>query len=535
MKRPESIDITPDEREELLTRLSRNDLNDSDITLLSKVLKAYCWLLHAFKETKISLHRIKSFFGIRTTEKKNNLPKEKTDKSDKSDDTSEDRPSRKRPAGKKGHGRLGHKAYWGAQQVHQSHETLKTGDCCPEGCGGHLHSFKDRIVISLKGQSLVSAFKYFLQSFRCSGCQKVFTATPPKKYTASVKAIIAMAKTYMGIPFNRITMAQLMAGVPLPNGTQCALLNSLKEEVLPVYEALEYLAAQGKLFHHDDTSVKILDVMEENKTKTKKERRGMYTSGIYSKFKGYTIALFKSGTNHSGENMTSLLKKRKKESGKFIRMADALTSNLKVTFSAGFEEVLSHCLAHARRKFYEIYEYFPGFCRRVIDDLAQVYENDAAAKEQLMDEKERLQYHKEHSGPIMKDLKIWMETQLEEKNVEDNSSLGKAFYYMLKRWDKFTEFLRVPGCPLDNNIVEGALKIPIRARKNSLFYKTKKGAEIGSILTSIIHTCVLAKENPIEYLIALQENVRAVAKSPHDWLPWTYKKTLELLSQKLVA
>jgi transposase len=527
MKRPESVEITSQEKEELLERLSKNSLNDSDVTILSKVLKAYCWLQHAFRETKISLHRIKSFFGFRTTEKKAKLPKEN------SDDTSEDRPSRKRQTG--GHGRLGHDAYWGAENIYQSHETLKAGDCCPEGCGGHLRSFKDRIVVALKGQSFVSAFKHFLESFRCSGCQKVFTAKPPKKYAASVKAIIAMAKTYMGIPFNRIAMAQLMTGVPLPNATQCALLNSLKEDILPIYEALESLAAQGELFHHDDTTVKILEVMEENKTKAKKERRGMYTSGIYSKFKGHTIALFKSGTHHCGENMTNLLKKREKGSGKFIRMADALTSNLKVTFSSSFKEVLSHCLAHARRKFYEIYEYFPGFCRRVIDDLAKVYENDADTKEQLMNEKERQQYHKKHSAPIMKDLKEWMEKQLEEKNVEENSSLGKAFYYMLKRWDKFTAFLRTPGCPLDNNIVEGALKIPIRARKNSLFYKTRNGAEVGSVLTSVIHTCVLAKENPIDYLIALQENERAVRKSPHDWLPWTYKKTLASLSQSLVA
>ena len=87
-----------------------------------------------------------------------------------------------------------------------------------------------------------------------------------------------------------------------------------EDEILPVYDALEELAAQGEVIHHDDTPVKILDVMAENKTKTKTERRGMYTSGIYAKVKGHVIALFKSGTQHSGENMTDLLKKRKKES-----------------------------------------------------------------------------------------------------------------------------------------------------------------------------------------------------------------------------
>ena len=167
--------------------------------------------------------------------------------------------------------------------------------------------------------------------------------------------------------------------------------------------------------------------------------------------------------------------------------------------------------------------------------MAKVYENDAVAKASRMGDQERLSYHRDHSEPIMRELKKWMEEQLEERKVEDNSSLGKAFRYMLKRWDKFTEFIRVPGCPLDNNIVEAALKIPIRARKNSLFYRSENGALVGSVLTSLIHTCVLAKENPMDYLIALQENVRAVAKAPHEWFPWTYRHTLSSRTQSQVA
>lgn len=36
-----------------------------------------------------------------------------------------------------------------------------------------------------------------------------------------------------------------------------------------------------------------------------------------------------------------------------------------------------------------------------------------------------------------------------------------------------TAWLRVSGCPLDNNAVEGALKQFILMRKNSLFFKTE--------------------------------------------------------------
>jgi len=38
--------------------------------------------------------------------------------------------------------------------------------------------------------------------------------------------------------------------------------------------------------------------------------------------------------------------------------------------------------------------------------------------------------------------------------VEPNSGLGQAISYLLKHWEKLTLFLRQPGAPLDNSIVE---------------------------------------------------------------------------------
>jgi hypothetical protein len=40
--------------------------------------------------------------------------------------------------------------------------------------------------------------------------------------------------------------------------------------------------------------------------------------------------------------------------------------------------------------------------------------------------------------------------------------LGGAISYLLKHWEKLTLFLRVAGAPLDNNIVEQALKKVLR-------------------------------------------------------------------------
>ena len=80
----------------------------------------------------------------------------------------------------------------------------------------------------------------------------------------------------------------------------------------------------------------------------------------------------------------------------------------------------------------------------------------------------------------------------------------------------------MPGAPLENNRAERALKLVIRQRNNSLFYKTDYSAYIASMLTSLIATCLHAGVNALDYLVVLQEHRAAVFSDPAAWLPWNY-------------
>ena len=126
----------------------------------------------------------------------------------------------------------------------------------------------------------------------------------------------------------------------------------------------------------------------------------------------------------------------------------------------------------------------------------------------------------------MDDLQKWLDAQLKENKVEPNSGLGKAISYMLKHWQGLTLFLREPGAPLDNNIAERALKKAILNRKNCLFYKTLKGAEVGDLYMSLIHTCELNDANAFDYLTELQKHAEEVAENPSAWMPWNYQEVL---------
>ena len=111
--------------------------------------------------------------------------------------------------------------------------------------------------------------------------------------------------------------------------------------------------------------------------------------------------------------------------------------------------------------------------------------------------------------------------------MEPNSGLGEAIRYCLKHWDRLTLFLQQAGAPLDSNVVERALKKAILHRKNSLFYGTEKGAEVGDLFMSLIHTCGLNHINPFDYLTELQTHATEMVQHPAAWMLWNYGETLQ--------
>jgi hypothetical protein len=208
-----------------------------------------------------------------------------------------------------------------------------------------------------------------------------------------------------------------------------------------------------------------------------------------------------------------------------IIMGDAANKN----WSKKFKKLIAKCLAHARRKFVDCEAAFRTECGSVLDMLAEVYHIDAQTKG--LTPQERLAYHQKHSQPIMDKLQLYINNLITVEKKEPNSALGKAIGYMNNHWEHLNQFLKIPGCPLDNNFVERCLRKAVILRKNSLFFKTTHGAEIGDVLQSIIGTCNLNNINPFDYLTALMKNKKEVRKHPHLWLPWNY----HLQIQKIAA
>ena len=278
--------------------------------------------------------------------------------------------------------------------------------------------------------------------------------------------------------------------MPLSAATQWDLMAAAAERIRSALEELIRQAAQGSVMHNDDTGMRILRLTREPGDK----RTGTFTSGIVSIVGAWTIALYFTGWKHAGENLAEVLKQRVRELPAPIQMSDALSRNSPRV--KGVEPLQANCLAHGRRQVVEVADHFPEECRYVLETLRDVYHHDALAREQTMSPEQRLRFHQEHSEPLMRGLQEWMKAQLGEHKTEPNSGLGKAISYLLNHWLKLTLFLRQAGAPIDNNIVERALKKAILNRKNALFYKTLKGAGVGDLFMSLIYSASRTRRTP---------------------------------------
>ena len=546
-KRPEEVKLSKAQGEELIKRIEANQLSSVDQQVLVKLIRFYFWLTLALQETKLSIKRLKELLFGKGSRRSGGKDDSDTDSgggwspgagdasSSSTSSTAESNDSKQGQA-RRGHGRRSASEYTGAEQRFCKHGDLAAGQRCPLCDHGRLYALANGVELRLDGNALISAVRYELEKLRCSGCGEVFTAPLPveageRKYSARSQAVVALSRYYLGVPFHRLEAFQSLLGVPLADSTQWDLVKRLAPVVEAVFEQLRYVAAQSRLIYQDDTRARVLTLMRENRERaaqdgakgTDTSRVGMYTTGLVAEDGERVVVLYMTGRSHAGENLADLLALREPGLVRPLVVSDALSVNETAEPST---YIRVHCLAHGLRQFSPLDEDFPSESQRVLGDLQTIYEHEAEAVKQSMNTECRLIYHQQRSGPIFADLKIWIERQFSDRLVEPISSLGKAFTYLLKRWESLTRVLSIPGAPLDNNTVERALKFIIRQRKASLFFASAASARIGSMISSVIASAEQAGVNVLEYLVALQTHAAAVIEQPDAWLPWVYTEQL---------
>jgi transposase len=433
--------------------------------------------------------------------------------------------SKKEKKKAKGHGRHGIDAYTGAQVVVCTCTDWHAGDVCPQCAQGILQLKTPVFKLQIDGHAPLAATRYELERIACSLCPFEVIAPAPvdltHKCTEKPKATLVHLHYGMGLPYYRLAKMQDMLGVPIAVSTQSELVASIMGPVHPVFNYLVFYAAQSDWLFQDDTGVKIQSLIQENKHNP--ARKGMYTSGFVAQA-AHQVVLFFSGRAHAGENFDQLIAHRDPDKGLINRMADALSANSKHKALANE----SKCNAHAFRRFRSLLSTYPEQAQFVLHIYGQIYDHDDYCKDHDYDDQQRLVHHQTVSQPLMDELKAWVEVTLTQ--VEPNGVLATECQYLINHWSGLTQFLHIPGAPLDNNLIEALLKTIILYRKNSQSFKTQYSAEYGSRLISVIVTCLINGIDAIDYLTQLQRYESAVWRDPAAWAPWCYQQTLREMS-----
>src|SRR5215468_7348560 len=346
--------INPSEVDTLIEKIWQNKLDEQDKRMIDRLLRTLLYVVSMLQEKKVTLLRLKEMVFGKKSEKMKREKGEKgepkdgpgsgvheggkgdgsqTPKNEKLEGVEGDNPRRK-----PGHGRHRASDYPGAKKVHCRHRQLVSGSPCPkQNCRGKVYREKPHQFTQFTGQPAIQATQYEQEVVRCRECGAVYEAelpagVSPKKWDETADATIAIERHAKYTPSYRTARTQEMCGVALPESVQSERCREVADALEPIYERMKKEAAQGKVFQIDDTPVRILELVKENrekkqekedaekkvkerkekrKKKKKEERVGIQTSGVVVELhSGAKVALYFNGRQHAGENVEELYRLR---------------------------------------------------------------------------------------------------------------------------------------------------------------------------------------------------------------------------------
>jgi len=182
---------------------------------------------------------------------------------------------------------------------------------------------------------------------------------------------------------------------------------------------------------------------------------------------------------------------------------------------------LIHCMAHARRKFFDAQNTDPPNAQYFLSQVQQLYKIESEAREKKYTYEQRLALRQEQAIPILEDLGQWLKDQLKSGKILPRSPIGQALGYALRRWDGLCAYAHDGQLEIDNNLVENTIRPVALGRKNYLFAGSDEGAQVLACLYSIVGTANKHGFNVQKYLTWLLRKVAANKITPDTikWLP----------------
>jgi hypothetical protein len=177
-------------------------------------------------------------------------------------------------------------------------------------------------------------------------------------------------------------------------------------------------------------------------------------------------------------------------------------------------------MAHVRRKFVDVFKaQGSAIAEEAIRRIAKLYVVEKEARGSPPDERVLLRQAK--SKPILDDLEIWLEQQLQR--ISGKSPLAQAIRYALTRIKRLQPYLDHGVLELDNNSAERAMRGVALGRKNWLFAGSERGGQSAAVAFTLIETAKLNGVDPQAWLTHVLGRIADHKINRIDeLLPWNY-------------
>lgn len=180
------------------------------------------------------------------------------------------------------------------------------------------------------------------------------------------------------------------------------------------------------------------------------------------------------------------------------------------------------CMAHARRKFIQLYESNKSsVAEAAVELIAKLYEVERDVNGKALEHV--LEERKARSIPVAQTLREWLVAH--RTKVPEGSATARAIDYSLNRWTALMRYLEDPRLPIDNNHDERQIRPWATGRKNWLFAGTLAAGQRAAAITSLIQSAKLNGHDPYAYLKDVLERLPTQRASaidellPHLWRP----------------
>ena len=383
-------------------------------------------------------------------------------------------------------------------------------------CGCALRRIGEDVSEKLDYQpGQITVDRHIRGKWVCDECETFTQAAMPAHIvdkciaTPGLQAHVIVSKYADHLPLYRQESILARNGLAIPRSTLAQWAGMAGVRLQPLVDAMQRLMLTQPVLHADETPVPML---MPGKGSTHRVYMWCFASTAYSDTKLIVYQFAEGrGSKHAFEFFGTQWK-----------------GTLVCDDYKGYEPIIESgvteagCMAHARRKFYDLYvANKSAIAKEAIDRIAQLYavESEVAT----VDPDLRRQIRQQKAKPICDEFKKWLIDHL--RQATEGTALYKAIHYALNRWDVLVHYLDDGHVPIDNNHLENRIRPITLGRNNWLFAGSLRGGRRAAAIMSLIQSAKLNGHDPFVYIrdvlerLPTQLNKDIEELLPHRWKP----------------